>query len=140
MLTLIFGIWASESPPGPGERLKRPGLIGLKWYTICLCYVIGSQMNGGVGGSMNHLPLLFCKSVCILFNFANYIFSCVTEYNFSLFQNYSFACFANCCFTNYSFSYGPKYSFSHFKNCSFACWAKYSFACFANYRFSCLAK
>ena len=29
MLTLIFGIWASE-PPGPGERLKRPGLIGLK--------------------------------------------------------------------------------------------------------------
>ena len=31
MLTLIFGIWASESPPtpGPGERLKRPGLIGL---------------------------------------------------------------------------------------------------------------
>ena len=29
MLSLIFGIWASE-PPGPGERLKRPGLIGLK--------------------------------------------------------------------------------------------------------------
>ena len=28
MLTLIFGIWASE-PPGPGERLKRPDLIGL---------------------------------------------------------------------------------------------------------------
>ena len=30
MATLIFGIWASESPPGPGERLKRPGLTGLK--------------------------------------------------------------------------------------------------------------
>ena len=32
MLTLIFGIWASEPfpPRGPGERLKRPGLIGLK--------------------------------------------------------------------------------------------------------------
>ena len=29
MLTLIFGIWASE-PPGPGDRLKRPGLIGLR--------------------------------------------------------------------------------------------------------------
>ena len=31
MLTLIFGIQASEppSPLGPGERLKRPGLIGL---------------------------------------------------------------------------------------------------------------
>ena len=29
MLTLIFGIWASE-PPGPGERLKRLGLIGLR--------------------------------------------------------------------------------------------------------------
>ena len=33
MLTLIFGIWASEPPPGPGERLKRPGLIGLKTET-----------------------------------------------------------------------------------------------------------
>ena len=33
MLTLIFGIRASEPPPPPpgsGERLKRPGLIGLK--------------------------------------------------------------------------------------------------------------
>ena len=29
MLSLIFGIQASESPLGPGERLKRPGLIGL---------------------------------------------------------------------------------------------------------------
>ena len=28
-LTLIFGIRASEPPLGPGERLKRPGLIGL---------------------------------------------------------------------------------------------------------------
>ena len=39
MLTLIFGIWASE-PPRPGERLKRPGLIGLTWqvrglYELC---------------------------------------------------------------------------------------------------------
>ena len=32
MLTLIFGIWASE-PPGPGERLKRLGLIGLKYVS-----------------------------------------------------------------------------------------------------------
>ena len=30
MLTLIFGIRASEPPLGPGKRLKRPGLIGLK--------------------------------------------------------------------------------------------------------------
>ena len=30
MLTSVFGIWASEPPLGPGERLKRPGLIGLK--------------------------------------------------------------------------------------------------------------
>ena len=31
MLTLSFGIWASEppSPFGPGEGLKRPGLVGL---------------------------------------------------------------------------------------------------------------
>ena len=28
ILTLIFGIRASEAPFGPGERLKRPGLIG----------------------------------------------------------------------------------------------------------------
>ena len=34
MLTLIFGIWASEPPPGPGERLKRPGLIGLRRVLI----------------------------------------------------------------------------------------------------------
>ena len=33
MLTSIFGIWASEPPPpGPGERLKRRGLIGLKRF------------------------------------------------------------------------------------------------------------
>ena len=31
MLTLIFGIRASESPLGPGERLKTPGLIGLTY-------------------------------------------------------------------------------------------------------------
>ena len=29
MLALIFGIWASEPALGPGERLKRPALIGL---------------------------------------------------------------------------------------------------------------
>ena len=28
-LTLIFGVRASE-PPRPGERVKRPGLIGFK--------------------------------------------------------------------------------------------------------------
>ena len=31
MLTLIFGIRASEPPPRPGERLKRPGLIGVNY-------------------------------------------------------------------------------------------------------------
>ena len=40
MLTLIYGIRAS-GPPGPGERLKRPGLIGLKYYLFqvksCQC-------------------------------------------------------------------------------------------------------
>ena len=34
MLTLIFGIWASEPPLGAGERLKRPGLIGLTQLII----------------------------------------------------------------------------------------------------------
>ena len=35
MLTLIFGIQASEPPPPPGsgERLKRPSLIGLNINT-----------------------------------------------------------------------------------------------------------
>ena len=41
MLTLIFGIWASEPPPRPGERLKRPGLIGLK--TVDRCFYETSQ-------------------------------------------------------------------------------------------------
>ena len=31
MLSLIFAIRASEPPTGPGERLKRPGLIGLNF-------------------------------------------------------------------------------------------------------------
>ena len=38
MLTLIFGVWASEPPPPPlepGERLKRPGLIGLNIRNCC---------------------------------------------------------------------------------------------------------
>ena len=29
MLTLNFDVWASEPLLGPGEQLKRPGLIGL---------------------------------------------------------------------------------------------------------------
>ena len=42
MLTFIFGIRASEPPPppfGPGERLKRPGLIGLKIQKIINDYI-----------------------------------------------------------------------------------------------------
>ena len=40
IITLIFGIWACAPLPGPGERLKRPGLVGLKQtrekrFTIC---------------------------------------------------------------------------------------------------------
>ena len=30
MVTLIFGIPVTIKAPGPGERLKRPGLIGLR--------------------------------------------------------------------------------------------------------------
>ena len=37
-LTLIFGIQASE-PLGPGERLKRPGLMGLKKFKNVNSYV-----------------------------------------------------------------------------------------------------
>ena len=37
MLTLIFGIRASK-PPRPGERLKRPGLIGLKDFIIKILF------------------------------------------------------------------------------------------------------
>ena len=36
MLTLIFGVWASEPPLLPGERLKRPDLIGSShFYLVC---------------------------------------------------------------------------------------------------------
>ena len=34
ILTLIFGIQASEPPVRPGERLKRPGLIELSIYFL----------------------------------------------------------------------------------------------------------
>ena len=39
MLTLTFGIRASEPPPppGPGEQLKRPGLIGLIMVLLKTC-------------------------------------------------------------------------------------------------------
>ena len=33
MLTLIFDVWASEPPPRPGDRLKRPDLTGLRRKT-----------------------------------------------------------------------------------------------------------
>ena len=46
------------------DQIRISGEFPLKWYMICLCYVIGSQMNGG-RGALNHLPLLFCKSVYI---------------------------------------------------------------------------
>ena len=43
--------------------------ISFKMMYNDLCYVIGSQMNGGRGGgggALNHLPLLFCKSMYIV--------------------------------------------------------------------------
>ena len=43
MLTSIFGIWASE-PPGPGERLKRLGLIGLKLW-MGVTFVVKSTLT-----------------------------------------------------------------------------------------------
>ena len=63
MLTLIFGIWASE-PPGPGERLKRPGLIGLMPYfviTALLTYFI--QCNKLAWGGRNYVKrtVVSCK-------------------------------------------------------------------------------
>ena len=41
MLTLISGVWASEPPLGPGEPLKRPGLIGL---IMLICTVADSHI------------------------------------------------------------------------------------------------
>ena len=62
MLTFIFGIWASEPPPGPGERLKRPGLIGL---------------NGGVAAHTVLTELddqkLFSCGMALIKNTASYI-------------------------------------------------------------------
>ena len=43
ILTFIFGIRSSEPPVGPGERLKRPGLIGLS------IYFLGVVEEGGGG-------------------------------------------------------------------------------------------
>ena len=62
-------------------------MIPFKWYIICLCYVIGSQMNGGGGGGggLNHLPLLFCKSVYTL------IISLLIEKPFYLLSPQSFS-------------------------------------------------
>ena len=50
MLTLLFGIWASEHPPpppplGPGERMKRPGLIGLRARNYCIVMIIKTSCN-----------------------------------------------------------------------------------------------
>ena len=50
MLTLIFGIRASEPPPppGPGERLKRQGLIGLTHEQEQAVFYILPDTNEGV--------------------------------------------------------------------------------------------
>ena len=51
MLTLSFGIWASAppTPPGPGERLKRSGLIGLRQQIMvkieCYCAVTRTKKS-----------------------------------------------------------------------------------------------
>ena len=44
MLTLIFVIRASEPLPGPGERLKRPGLMGLSAGTYLIHGRNGSKI------------------------------------------------------------------------------------------------
>ena len=52
MLTLIFGIRASE-PPLPRERLKRPSLIGLKSLissSLTHCFLLRTLLRGGGGG------------------------------------------------------------------------------------------
>ena len=40
--------------------------ITFKLCIICLCYVIGSQNERWGGSALNHLPLLFCKSMCYI--------------------------------------------------------------------------
>ena len=57
MLTLIFGIRASEPPLGPGERLKRPGLIGL---STCIQLRITKHPSQKV---MNFRHLLSCDTI-----------------------------------------------------------------------------
>ena len=74
MLTLIFGTWASEPPPppGPGERLKRSGLIELRLvnrrtifcpniiYLLCL-YLKKSEKSGLTKQSFLHKNLECAK-------------------------------------------------------------------------------
>ena len=65
MLTSIFGIWASEPPLGPGERLKKPGLIGLKAQknTILwlICYWLELGMSGFSGWESYIRGLIFAE-------------------------------------------------------------------------------
>ena len=63
MLTMIFGIWASEPPPGPGERLKRPGLIGLN-VVVDLPAVMAISFSPYF---CHFLCKLFPRRICIYF-------------------------------------------------------------------------
>ena len=63
MLTLIFGIWASE-PPRPGERVKRPGLIGLKENFKFV--ILQSKQN-----KPKVVPIIKCTCTVFIDNFRN---------------------------------------------------------------------
>ena len=54
-------VWQSQASTH-FYRIRESRGFPLKWCIICLFYVIDSQINGG-GAALNHLPLLFCKSV-----------------------------------------------------------------------------
>ena len=70
MLTLIFGIWASE-PPGPGERLKRPGLIGLRHGSVIEKAILDNQ---GSSVLRCFFSLLSINDNLVLCHLAKYVY------------------------------------------------------------------
>ena len=76
MLTLIFAIRASEPPLRPGERLKRPGLIGLTLFRPGFFYRL--KVQGGVfrdplmiSGTSKASQIKLCTVIVLLNTYQN---------------------------------------------------------------------
>ena len=75
MLTLIFAIRASEPPLGPGERLKRPGLVELKFFSH------NTQIFSHTTKYFSYRTKIFCTQVKLLnFKTLNISLSLLTKF------------------------------------------------------------